>query len=184
LIVGRSTRRGAKRVPDGPQRGLQRHCLDSHSSSRTGALQINNAKEVACCTRVDCARRLTIMFLGKDDIGGMRRHAFRIDRSSMDASKRDTSQRATRANNGYQDGIGRSHPNAFFRAGQRVVSREMPSVIRITPPPSWVKTTLVSLHPNQHRHLHNSLGLCGIALAIFVACGRCVCVSKSGQSRN
>lgn len=60
----------------------------------TGALQVNNAQEVACCTRVYCARRSHGALRQRRLFVGMRPHWFRIDRGVMDASKRGTSQRA------------------------------------------------------------------------------------------
>lgn len=67
------------------------------------ALQVNNAKEVACCTRVDCARREAIVVLGKNDCW---RHetALLQDRSWWDGrvEARYVSARHEGANNGSQ----------------------------------------------------------------------------------
>src|SRR5690242_14832088 len=102
--------------------------------------------------KVDCWRETVLI----QDIHGV-----------MDASKRGMSQRAV--NNCSQRGI--VAPNASPWLSSDSSSKEMPSVIRITPPLILLKITLAPLHPSQHRHLHNSFGLCGIAVAIFVACG-------------
>lgn len=101
------------------------------------------------------------MALGKED--GWRHETVLIQDISCDGR---VEARRLEANNASQSSIDPLVPRLSMGWAE---TREMPSVIRITPPLILMKIALVPLHPSQNRHLHNSFGLCGIAGAIFVA---------------